>query len=263
MTDEVNQNDEGTPEASNEAPKTRGYMTYEEWQNAGRDPEEYKGRKAFEKDGELYSYIQHQNKTVDRLQKSIEILNQNFEADKQKIREQTIAELQGKISAAASVADVENVQRFTKQLTEATASQPINQQVSQKSQEQIDAELAAEFKASNRELLDTADKFNDAVKLESFYRNIHGLSGPELFSRVKSDMSSKYGSNVRQPINPNIPNGSEGRPPVNLNKGGYEALSPFYKKEYDRQVKAYGDKFDKKTFIEHSLMVQDMEGKHR
>lgn len=104
--------------------KPRGYQSYEEWKAAGKDPDEYKGKKAYEKEGERYEALIRTQREVKELK---ELTTKMWEAN-QKIEEASYnrakEELKAQMMSATSIGDVDTVSKVSDKLLELEAVKP-------------------------------------------------------------------------------------------------------------------------------------------
>jgi len=91
----------------------RGYKTYDQWVKDGRDPEEYKGRKAYEKEGERFKALM----TLQAEQKAQrEAMSKMWEHNKrieENAKKTALEELKLQAMQATSIGDVTRVGEIT------------------------------------------------------------------------------------------------------------------------------------------------------
>jgi len=120
----------------------RGYKSYDEWVKDGKDPEEYKGKKAYEKEGERFEALMRTQREL----KDVKDLTAKMWEQQQRIEEaaykKAYKDLQDQMVSAAEIADVETVKRTTDQLAELAANKPDNKPyvAKQRSPDEIFAE---------------------------------------------------------------------------------------------------------------------------
>lgn len=95
----------------------KGYKTYDQWVKEGRDPDEFKGRKAYEKEGERFKALitlqQEQKKQSEAMAKMWEY-NKRIEVE---ARKTALEELKSQTLAATAVGDVTRVAELTDKLS--------------------------------------------------------------------------------------------------------------------------------------------------
>lgn len=115
-------------ETSNVKSESKGFQTYEEWVASGKDPDMYKGRKAYIKEGETYAALiglQKENKNIKKAMADVaEFVKTVEESSYKKARE----ELKLEAMRAAERMDVEAVGAITDKITELEATRKVSEQ---------------------------------------------------------------------------------------------------------------------------------------
>lgn len=104
--------------------KPKGYQSYDEWTRAGKDPDEFKGSKAYAKEGERYEALirtQREVKEVKDLAAKLWEQNQKIEEAAYKRAKE---ELKLESMNAARIGDVEAVNTITDRLIELESTKP-------------------------------------------------------------------------------------------------------------------------------------------
>lgn len=104
------------------SPRPQGHMSYEEWTKAGRDPDEFKGSKAYEKDGELYNSLIRQQAEMKEMQNIIAKLVESHEKVSKNSYEKALDDLKKGMKQAAELADTETVLKLMDEHTKLLSS---------------------------------------------------------------------------------------------------------------------------------------------
>lgn len=120
VKEESTVNESKLPDSGNTDIKSppSGYRTYEQWVSEGRDPDEYKGRKVYEKQGEVYSALieaQHQLKAQGQAIQTLSDQNRKVEELAYKRAKE---QLKTEAMEAASIGNVAKVGEITEKLSE-------------------------------------------------------------------------------------------------------------------------------------------------
>jgi hypothetical protein len=98
--------EEVVEERQNEPKKVEGYMNYEQWIEAGKDPEKFRGRKAFEDHGESIKTIKELNQKFVRFDDTVNELKNRYEADAKAKIEQAKLQILADIEKAKEDEDI-------------------------------------------------------------------------------------------------------------------------------------------------------------
>jgi hypothetical protein len=93
-------------EHQEEPKKVEGYMNYEQWIEAGKDPEKFRGRKAFEDHGESIKTIKELNQKFVRFDDTVNELKNRYEADAKAKIEQAKQQILADIEKAKENEDI-------------------------------------------------------------------------------------------------------------------------------------------------------------
>jgi hypothetical protein len=112
-------------------PKVEGYMNYNQWIEAGKDPEKFRGRKAFEEHGESIKTIKELNQKFSKFGDTVNELKTRYETDANAKIEQARAEIQTELQQARDDEDVKAVEAARDKLDNLkpapqSAPQPLN-----------------------------------------------------------------------------------------------------------------------------------------
>jgi hypothetical protein len=257
MSEELEVSKTETVEVQETSPK--GYLNYEEFIAKGGDPRYFKGDKAYEKDGELIKYVQHQNKTVAELKKTVENLNSHLTKVEEVTKQKTISEMKQQLYDASQMADSSKVMDLHDKISKAEK----DSFVPQSNTVELLKQFGAAFKSENPDICSDPDMFDYARKTEQMLLSTRpDIPVSELYNHVKEKVHEKFKPVQKSNINAvyDAGNGETTKNFGSNKKDGYEGLSPFFKQQHNRLKQQLGDKFNSKQFIDQSLQVQAVEG---
>ena len=168
MPDDIFEEAVATPDVAVEAPKVeskptptrpQGFKTYDEWTAEGRDPAEFKGEKAYIKEGEVYKALIDTQKKAKAQDEAIQKLFEHNKKVEELAYRRAIDDIKREQSEAASYGDSTRVAALTDKLVELSATQnvtapvehervPVNPPVQQQPMTEA-GEVAMKFVAEN------------------------------------------------------------------------------------------------------------------
>lgn len=86
--------------------KAQGWMTKEEWVEAGNDPEDHRPAREFKERGDFFKRISDQNRKIDQLSSALNALQTHHKVVYDKAYTRALADLKGQHRAAVEAGDV-------------------------------------------------------------------------------------------------------------------------------------------------------------
>lgn len=206
MEDTSEQEPEGAPEQENdevvERAKKYGHLSKEEWEAQGRDPAQWKSPEEFDKTGKVIEQLYTLKKKVDQRDREIQALVDYQKRTAQREYEKAKQELEARLSASKDDMDVDNVVRYTKELTKLEEMENTSQvQQRNRAQESAKQEFIERnqhwFNDRNPDLIQKAIEIDAEVKMlypndsfEELGRKIEARMRYEHPERVSGQRSS-------------------------------------------------------------------------
>jgi hypothetical protein len=246
MTEEVIENeelpvDQGNPEEAKA--RASGWVPLEEWNG---DPDEWVSAKAFNKQGELFSYIKKTNREVAELKTAVTTLNEVNRRIAEVEREKAIKEINSMRKDALQNQDIDTLDELNDKLAELKKEAATEPQIEQRQPNEIFMAWAENnpWYLENKMLQGAANAIGDELiasdeRARSDQRYLLG----EIEKRIKQEFPAKFADN-RQKIS-EIGN-SRSRSDINSSKLDETTLGVLKKfvedgtyKDMDTAIKSY------------------------
>ena len=238
--------------ATESKPVAKGHMSYEAWVDSGKDPEEYKGSRAWEKDGELLNQLSDLKRTNRERDEMVRKMFQDQETLKKNMYDKALVELKSQLRDASSVGDTAGVERIADKIAETRYE-------ANKVESKPSTYLPEEYKAfvmDNREWFQQPGADNQAMTAYAIAREAElkqrftQLGPKDILEMVEKDTKAKFKAAERK-LSPSVESSSHDASPRDSEKRNnlYAKLPDPMKKQYAWFKKTLGTKFDEKAYF--------------
>lgn len=230
-----------------------GYIaSFDDWVAAGKDPDMFKGKKAFEKDGELIDTVSYLKRRDKEREDMVKKMMENQDKLLLKVKEDTLKEFRSQLKDAASIGDTSKVEELTDKISEAQyeVKQIQTNQVSQQNNVPYEyQDFISKHPWFNGPGKDDRRKTSFAVTEEALVREENpNLPLRDVLNLVEQRIEERFSPRESKKINPSVESSGE-IPSKSKNYVSVQDLPHNYQQAIKYYQKIMGDNFDVKKYV--------------